>query len=146
MTPSITFIKIILLPGRLGGPEVECLPWAQGMIPRDRVPHRVPCKEPSSPSACVCLSLCVCLSWINKVFLKNHITLILTASIQKRLSWSWIIPIFSPIDSFSQPASRKKTYFYFLPQSPPLPLTPSHHADFHSHHPMKLLWPLSPYF
>ena len=45
--------------GRLGGSAVEHLPSAQGMIPgsRDRVPHRAPCMEPASPSACVSASL-----------------------------------------------------------------------------------------
>ena len=47
--------------GHLGGSVVERLPSAQGVIPGswDRVPHRAPCKEPASPSACVSASLCV---------------------------------------------------------------------------------------
>ena len=40
---------------------VECLPLAQGMLPRswDRVLHRAPCMEPASPSTCVSASLSV---------------------------------------------------------------------------------------
>ena len=47
--------------GRLGGSVVECLPSAQGVIPesQDRVPHRVPCREPASPSAYVSAFLCL---------------------------------------------------------------------------------------
>ena len=50
--------------GCLGGLVVERLPLAQGVIPEswDRAPHRAPCMEPAFPSACVCLSVCVCLS------------------------------------------------------------------------------------
>ena len=60
--------------GRLGGSAVERLPSTQGEILEfwDRVPHRAPCMEPASPSACVSaslslflslsLSLCVCVS------------------------------------------------------------------------------------
>ena len=42
---------------------VERLHLAQGMIPGfwDQVPHRAPCKEPTSPSAYVSASLCVSL-------------------------------------------------------------------------------------
>ena len=49
--------------GRLAGSAVECLPSAQVVIPGswDRVPHRAPCKEPPSPSACVSASVCVSL-------------------------------------------------------------------------------------
>ena len=45
--------------GSLGGSMVERLPLAQGMILEswDRVPHRAPCMEPASPSACVSASL-----------------------------------------------------------------------------------------
>ena len=41
--------------GRLGGSVVARLPSAQGVIleSQDRVPHRAPCREPASPSACV---------------------------------------------------------------------------------------------
>ena len=41
-------------------------PSAQGVVLEtwDRVPHRAPCMEPASPSACVSASLYV--SWINK--------------------------------------------------------------------------------
>ena len=48
----------------LGGSAVERLPWAQGVIleSQDRVPHRVPCMEPASPSAGVSTSLSLCLS------------------------------------------------------------------------------------
>ena len=47
--------------GSLGGSVVEHLPLAQGMIldSWDGVPHRAPCMEPASPSACVSASLCV---------------------------------------------------------------------------------------
>ena len=40
--------------GRLGGLVVEHLPSAQDVIleSQDQVPHRVPCMEPASPSAC----------------------------------------------------------------------------------------------
>ena len=55
-----------MLMGHLGGSVVKCLPLAQGMIleSQDQVPHRAPCMEPASPSACVSasLSVCVCLS------------------------------------------------------------------------------------
>ena len=49
--------------GRLGGSVVEHLTLAQGMIPEswDRVRHRVPHREPASPSAYVSASLCVSL-------------------------------------------------------------------------------------
>ena len=51
--------SIIGTPGRLSG---ECPPSAQGVIleSQDGVPHRAPCMEPDSPSACVSASLCVC--------------------------------------------------------------------------------------
>ena len=47
--------------GCLGGTVVERLRLAQVMIMGswDRVPHQAPCREPASPSACLCLSLCV---------------------------------------------------------------------------------------
>ena len=43
------------------GSAVKYLSWAQGMIlgSRERVPHRAPCMEPASPSACVSASLSV---------------------------------------------------------------------------------------
>ena len=46
---------------RLGGSAVERLPPAQVVTPGswDRVPHWAPCMEPASPSACVCLNLCL---------------------------------------------------------------------------------------
>ena len=49
--------------GRLGGSVVERLPSAQGVILgfHNRVPHRVPCGEPASPSAYVSASLSVSL-------------------------------------------------------------------------------------
>ena len=36
-------------------------PLAQGMIleTRDQAPHQAPCMEPASPSACLCLSVCL---------------------------------------------------------------------------------------
>ena len=48
--------------GCLGGSVIERLPLAQVVIleTRDRVPHRAPCMEPASPSACVSLPLSVC--------------------------------------------------------------------------------------
>ena len=60
--------------GRLGCSVVERLPLAQGLILEswDRVPHRAPCMEPASPSACVSaflslsLSLFLCVSFMNK--------------------------------------------------------------------------------
>ena len=39
----------------LGGWVIEHLPLA--LESQDRVPHRAPCKEPASPSACVSASL-----------------------------------------------------------------------------------------
>ena len=44
--------------GSLGGPAVQRLPLAQGVIleSRDRAPHRAPGMEPASPSACVSAS------------------------------------------------------------------------------------------
>ena len=49
------------LQGRLGASVVEHLPSGQGVIPesQDPVPHQVPYREPASPSACLCLSLCI---------------------------------------------------------------------------------------
>ena len=51
--------------------------WRSGLAPpaawgvilgsQDRVPHRAPCMEPASPSACVSASFSLCL-WINKIF------------------------------------------------------------------------------
>ena len=45
--------------GCLGGSAVEHLPSAQVVIPGswDRVLHEAPCREPTSPSACVSASL-----------------------------------------------------------------------------------------
>ena len=47
--------------GRLGSLAVEHLSLAQAVIleSQDPVPHRAPCMEPASPSACVSLSLSV---------------------------------------------------------------------------------------
>ena len=47
--------------GLLGGLAVERLPLARVVTlgSWDRVPHRVPCMEPASPSACVSASLSV---------------------------------------------------------------------------------------
>ena len=47
--------------GCLGGSAVERLSLARVVIPgsQDGVPHRVPCREPASPSASVFASLCV---------------------------------------------------------------------------------------
>ena len=49
--------------GPPGGSVVGHLPLAQGVIPGswDRVPHRGPCREPASPSACVSASVSVSL-------------------------------------------------------------------------------------
>ena len=49
--------------GTPGWPAVEHLPSAQGVIleTQDRVPHRAPCVESASPSACVSASLSVSL-------------------------------------------------------------------------------------
>ena len=59
--------------GHLGGSEVEHLPSTQGMIldSQDRTPHRAPCMEPASPSACVSVSLCVSHEQINKILKKK---------------------------------------------------------------------------
>ena len=50
--------------GHLGGSVVERLPLARGVIleSRDRVPHRAPCMDPVSPSACVSAFLSLCVS------------------------------------------------------------------------------------
>ena len=47
--------------GHLNGSVAERLPLAQVVIlgSWDRVSHRAPCREPTSPSACVSVSLCV---------------------------------------------------------------------------------------
>ena len=52
--------------GCLGGSGVGHLPSAQGVLPEfwDCVPHRAPCKEPTSPSAYVPASHSV--SFMNK--------------------------------------------------------------------------------
>ena len=44
------------------GSAAEHLPLVQGVIPesQDRVLHQVPCREPTSPSACVSASLSLC--------------------------------------------------------------------------------------
>ena len=49
--------------GHLGGSAVEHLPLAQVVILGfwDQVPHRVPCMEPASHSACVSAPLSVSL-------------------------------------------------------------------------------------
>ena len=54
--------------GCLGGSAIEHLLLAQGLIPDsgEGVPHWAPCVEPTSPSACVSASVCVCLSRKNK--------------------------------------------------------------------------------
>ena len=43
---------------------------------RDQVPHRAPCMEPASPSACVsasvCVCVCVCVSKIKKIKKKKE--------------------------------------------------------------------------
>ena len=58
-----TFLLLIRVEGgHPGGPVVELLPSAQGMIleSRDQLPHQAPCMEPASaPSAYVSASLCV---------------------------------------------------------------------------------------
>ena len=50
--------------GRLGGPVVERLPLAQGVIleSRDQVLHWGPCREPAYSSAYVSASLSLCVS------------------------------------------------------------------------------------
>ena len=61
-TPNHATILFKSIPGgRLGGSMVECLPLGQGVTLEswDRVPHRAPCTDPASPSACVSASLCV---------------------------------------------------------------------------------------
>ena len=47
--------------GHLSGSVDEHLPLAQVVIlgSWDLVPHQAPCREPASPSACLCLFLCV---------------------------------------------------------------------------------------
>ena len=74
--------------GHQSGSVVGHLPSAQVMIleSQDEVPHRVPCKEPASPSACVSSSLSV--SLMNKYFFlkKEYISntlLLLFAPIEK---------------------------------------------------------------
>ena len=54
--------------GRLGGSVVEPLPSGQGVILEswNQVPHRAPCMEPASPSACVSASLSLSVSLMNK--------------------------------------------------------------------------------
>ena len=61
--------KILVQPGWLSG---LALPSAQGVIleSQDRVPCQAPWMEPTSPSACVSVSLSLCLLWINKIFKK----------------------------------------------------------------------------
>ena len=56
-------VRKILYEGCLGGSVVEHLPLAQVMIPGswDQVPYWAPCREPTSPSACVSASLSVSL-------------------------------------------------------------------------------------
>ena len=56
----------------MGGSEVERCLRAQVVIPGswDQVPHRVPSREPASPSA----SLCVSHEEINKNLFKNKIS------------------------------------------------------------------------
>ena len=63
-TYSNSFHKDEIFSGSLGGAAVWHLPLAQGGIleTRDRIPHRAPCMEPASPSACLCLSLSLSLS------------------------------------------------------------------------------------
>ena len=57
--------------GHLGGSGVECLPFAQVVIPEslDQSSHWAFHRESASPSAYVSASLC--LSWINKIFKKR---------------------------------------------------------------------------
>ena len=57
--------------GRLGGSVVECLPSAQGVIlgSWDQVLHWAPAGSLLLPLP-ISLLLSVCLSWINKIFLK----------------------------------------------------------------------------
>ena len=56
-----------------GWPSGLVPPSAQGVILKtwDRVPRQAPCIEPASPSAYVSASVCMCFSWINKIFKKN---------------------------------------------------------------------------
>ena len=63
--------KAIRLWGCVGGSAVESLPSAQGVIleTRDRAPHRAPCVEPASPSAC--FSLCLCCSIFSVSFMNK---------------------------------------------------------------------------
>ena len=57
----------------MGGSALEHLPLAQVMVPgsQNQVPHRAPCMEPASPSACVYDSLSVCVSHKEKIFKKK---------------------------------------------------------------------------
>ena len=59
----VTSDRNLLMLGHLGGSVVEHLPLSPVMIlgSRDGVPHRAPCREPASPSACVSAFLCVSL-------------------------------------------------------------------------------------
>ena len=61
-SPKTMWFRVLKFPfeGLLGGSVVECLPLSPGH-PWDPVPHRVPCMEPASPSACVSASLSVSL-------------------------------------------------------------------------------------
>ena len=76
--------NLIGQPGWLSG---LVLLSAQGLIleTRDGVPRQAPCMEPASPSAwCLCLSLNLGLSWINKYNLKKK---------EKKDAWLLGMPI-----------------------------------------------------
>ena len=72
-TQLLYIINIIVQPGWLSS---LAPPSAQGMILEtwDRVPHQAPYMKPAPPSACfsASLSLCVCVSKINKILKKNY--------------------------------------------------------------------------
>ena len=58
-------IWVLGIPGWLSGSAPSFGPGRDPGL-RDRVPHRAPCMEPASPSACVSASVCVCVSLMNK--------------------------------------------------------------------------------
>ena len=58
--PLLVLLLLSLCKNSWGAQRLSlCLPLAQGVTPGswDRVPHRAPCMESASPSACVCASL-----------------------------------------------------------------------------------------